>query len=251
MKKSARIKAAWFPEVGVGGFTSIDGTIEFYTRINALLEPTMTVLNFGAGRGVSLIESESEYKKELMTLKGKVKKVIACDVDKTVLHNPGADETMVTQPDEPLPFANNTFDIIISDFVFEHIANPALMSAELQRILRPGGWICARTPNKYCLISILTRLTRNSQHVSLLRRVQPERKSIDTFPTVFRFNSMRDIKNWFGLEIFENFTYRYEAEPSYFFNSRFVFTLMLLINRFIPSLMKSGLFVFLRKKEPV
>jgi hypothetical protein len=84
--------------------------------------------------------------------------------------------------------------------------------------------------------------------VRLLRRVQPERKSIDTFPTVFRLNSIREITNWFGSETFENFTYRYEAEPSYFFNNRFIFTLMLLINRLTPPQMKSGLFVFLRKK---
>lgn len=49
MKESAKIEASWFPEVGAGGFTSLDGTIEFYTRINALLAPHMTLLNFGGG----------------------------------------------------------------------------------------------------------------------------------------------------------------------------------------------------------
>ena len=45
-----------------------------------------------------------------------------------------------------------------------------------------------------------------------------------------------------------DFSYRYEAEPLYFFNSRAVFTLMLLLNRLIPPVMKSSLFMFLRKK---
>lgn len=49
MKESAKIEAGWFPEVGAGGFTSLDGTIEFYTRINALLASDMTVLDFGGG----------------------------------------------------------------------------------------------------------------------------------------------------------------------------------------------------------
>ena len=68
------------------------------------------------------------------------------------------------------------------------------------------------------------------------------------FPTVFKFNSKRAIANWFRSDAFDNYTYRYEAEPSYFFNNRAVFALMLLINRLSPPVMKSGLFVFLRKK---
>ncbi|MEZ5591146.1 MAG: methyltransferase domain-containing protein [Gammaproteobacteria bacterium] len=50
--------------------------------------------------------------------------MIACDIDKAVLSNPGADEAVVIKPDERLLFADNTFDMIVSDFVFEHIANP-------------------------------------------------------------------------------------------------------------------------------
>lgn len=40
-----------FPEIGAGGYTSRDGTVEFYGRVQALLRPTMHVLDFGAGRG--------------------------------------------------------------------------------------------------------------------------------------------------------------------------------------------------------
>ena len=64
MRESTQIESSWFPEVGAGGFTSLDGTIEFYTRINALLDPAMTVLDFGAGRGAALIDSECAYNKE-------------------------------------------------------------------------------------------------------------------------------------------------------------------------------------------
>lgn len=248
MRKSNQIMASWFPEVGAGGFTSLDGTIEFYIRINALLTPDMTVLDFGGGRGAALTDGDCTFRKQLMTLRGKVVKVIACDVDGAVLSNPGADEKIVIQPDEPLPFADSSFDLIISDFVFEHIADPALVSGELWRILKPGGWICARTPNKYCLISLVTRLIHNSKHSRILRQAQPERQSIDVFPTVFKLNNKRAITTWFSPDAFDNFTYRYEAEPSYFFNNRVVFMLMLLINWLMPPVMKSGLFVFLRKK---
>ena len=248
MKDSLRIQARWFPEIGAGGFSSLDGTIEFYTRINALLESDMNVLNFGAGRGAALTESECNYKKQLMTLRGKAAHVIACDIDDVVLNNPGADEVIVAQRDKPLPFNDGAFDLIVSDYVFEHIEDPELVSAELQRILKPGGWICARTPNKYSLISLVTRLVHNSQHPMILSWAQPDRKMIDVFPTVFKLNSKRDIARWFPSETFDSFIYRYEAEPSYFFTRSTIFALMLLINQFSPPVMKSSLFIFLRKK---
>ena len=248
-ERSQEVLALWFPEVHAGGYTCIDGTVEFYGRVQALLRPEMHVLDFGGGRGAALHDDTSGLRRDLRTLRGKCAKVVACDVDGAVMENPGADESQVVQPDAPLPFADGTFDLIVSDFVFEHIADPALVASELGRILRPGGWICARTPNKYCLISLVTRLIHNSRHSRILGVAQPERKSIDVFPTVFKLNTKRDIAAWFDPDTFDNFTYRYEAEPSYFFNNGYVFALMLLVNRLSPPVMKSGLFVFLRKKE--
>lgn len=38
-----------------------------------------------------------------------------------------------------LSFADNTFDLVISSDVFEHVANPYVGFAEILRVLRPGG----------------------------------------------------------------------------------------------------------------
>ena len=40
-----------YPEAAVGGYSRTDGQIEFYTRINALVDEKSRVLDFGAGRG--------------------------------------------------------------------------------------------------------------------------------------------------------------------------------------------------------
>jgi hypothetical protein len=44
----------FFPEIGAGGFSRIDSTIQFYERINSLVDPDFVLLDFGAGRGRSL-----------------------------------------------------------------------------------------------------------------------------------------------------------------------------------------------------
>ena len=108
--------------------------------------------------------------------------------------------------------------------------------------------MCARTPNKYSYISILTRIIRNSQHTKMLKYAQPGRKHVDVFPTTFKLNSKKDISKYFCKESFDDFTYRYEAEPAYYFNNKFVFSIMLLLNKYLPSVMKTNLFVFIRKK---
>jgi SAM-dependent methyltransferase len=50
---------------------------------------------------------------------------------------------------EGLPFAENTFDIIISYDVFEHVRDLPLVVAECHRVLRRGGQLCALFPPYY------------------------------------------------------------------------------------------------------
>jgi len=248
MKKSTKIISSFYPEVNVSGYTSVDGTVEFYSRINSLIDDSMQVLDFGAGRAAWNENDMCVYRKELRKMKGKVNKVVGCDIDDAIFKNTSVDENVLINIGEQLPFDNETFDIIISDYTFEHASNPDEMAKEFYRILKTGGWICARTPNKYSYISVFTRIIKNSYHAKLLKHVQPEREEVDVFPTTFKLNSIKDLSRYFQKSDFDNFTYRYEAEPSYYFNNKFIFSMLVLINACIPSMMKSNLFVFLRKK---
>ena len=48
---------------------------------------------------------------------------------------------------EKLPFPDNSFDIVASYQVFEHVQNPADVMAEVARVLKPGGVFHFSTPN--------------------------------------------------------------------------------------------------------
>lgn len=48
---------------------------------------------------------------------------------------------------ENLPFRDNSFDVVISLEVLEHVEDPATMLREVRRILRPGGWLYLACPN--------------------------------------------------------------------------------------------------------
>lgn len=49
--------------------------------------------------------------------------------------------------DEPLPFADGTFDAVVSLEGIEHLLSPARCLAEFCRVLRPGGRLVLTTPN--------------------------------------------------------------------------------------------------------
>jgi ubiquinone/menaquinone biosynthesis C-methylase UbiE len=46
---------------------------------------------------------------------------------------------------EPLPFENDSFDVVISTFVIEHLTTPWNMFAEAYRVLRKGGYLLCVT----------------------------------------------------------------------------------------------------------
>ena len=228
--------------------TSVDGTVRFFTQVNALLHPGMTVLDFGAGRGWWLEDDVCSYRQRLMNLKGKVARVIACDIDPAVLNNGSADEAFVIERGGKVPVADQSVDLILSDNTFEHVQDPAAMAAEFKRLLKPGGWICARTPNKYAYTSLPTMAVPNRLHALLLKRAQPDRKAEDVFPTAFKLNTLRDVARHFPPAQFDNYSYRALPEPGYHFNKKPLLAALLLMNKVLPHVLTAPLYVFLRRR---
>ena len=65
-----------YPEVRAGGFTRNDQRVIFFARVNALLRNDMTVLDFGAGRGI-WAEIESGFRSSSSLCAGNVRKSLA------------------------------------------------------------------------------------------------------------------------------------------------------------------------------
>jgi 2-polyprenyl-3-methyl-5-hydroxy-6-metoxy-1,4-benzoquinol methylase len=122
------------------------------------------VLDFGAGRGSFHYSKTSSYSAGLHDFQKIGEDVWAADIDEIVNTHPCSDHQTVLKIGEPLPFDDGTFDVIVGDFVFEHIEDPKGIARELLRITKPNGWICARTPNKWGYVTLDSRLIPNKLH---------------------------------------------------------------------------------------
>ena len=236
-----------YPEVAAGGFTRVDGTIAFFIRVNALVTPDSQVLDFGAGRGEWMEDELSPYRKRLRNLRGKAAMVIGADVDPAVRGNGSLDHAVVIHPDDRLPWDDGTFDVIVADWTFEHIQRAELVSSELARICKPDGWVCARTPNKYGYVALLTNMIPNRYHASVLRHAQPRRQAVDIFPTVYRMNTRKRLSHLFPG--FKQATFVHTPEPSYAADSIPVTRFLRLADGLLPTAVGSTLHVFMQKPE--
>jgi SAM-dependent methyltransferase len=242
-----RIERRVFPEVEVSGFANIDQEVAFFSQVAALIRANHVLLDFGAGRGEYYSDEPVRYRRLLQDFRGRVAHVDGCDIDRAVLENPTLDAAKVFAPGRPLPYEDDRFDIVVSRYVFEHIENPAGAARELLRVTKPGGWICALTPNKYGYVAIAARLVPKRLYKRLLHWVQPHRREEDVFPTVYQLNRPRDIKRHFGQHA-DVYHYSTSAVPSYHFGSVGIFRLLLLLHRFLPPALDLGLAFFIRKR---
>ena len=230
----------------IGGYSENDGTIDFYSRINCLINNDSVVLDYGAGRG-AWAEDENNFRKKTRNLKGKVKKVYACDIDKAVYLNKNVDK-ILEMKDENVIAPSESIDIIIADYVLEHVENPREFFKEIDRLLKPGGWFCARTPHKYNLIAIFAMLIKNDLHSFFLKYVQPNRKEIDIFPTHYRLNTLKKLK-----EIFRKYndnSFMHRSDPSYYFGKKSIFYLQKILGIFLIDPLIANLFIY-KQKPPL
>jgi SAM-dependent methyltransferase len=237
----------FYPESRFGGYTDIDGSIAFYLRVNSLIDPSFDVLDVGCGRGADS-EDGILVRKNLRNLRGKVKRVIGLDVDSTACDNPLLDEFRLIKNDV-WPIGHDTIDLIICDNVLEHIDNPVAFFVEIRRVLKDGGLLCIRTPNRFSYVGIAAKLVPNRYHSKVLSFVQTDRLKEDVFPTVYKCNTIRMLKAIMENSNFDCTVYGYEAEPSYLSFSKIVYFLGVLHQRLAPGFLKPMIFAFGRIKK--
>jgi SAM-dependent methyltransferase len=239
------LKEPFYPESRFGGFSRLDGTLAFYLRVNALLDPAEAAVDFGCGRG-AYAEDTVPLRRALRRLQGKAARVIGLDVDPAAAANPYIDEFHYLEgPRWPLP--DGSAGLIVSDHVLEHLADPAAFFAEAWRVLRPGGCLCLRTSNAWSYVGLASRLVPNRLHGGVLDKVKGGQNQADVFPTLYRCNSVPRLRASLHRQGFQAAVYGFGPEPSYLSFSRAAYALGVLYARIAPGVLQPVIFAFARK----
>jgi SAM-dependent methyltransferase len=77
--------------------------------------------------------------------------VVGLDVDAAALQKAAAlgIEPVQADVEEPLPFADASFDAVVAGELFEHLKFPDTLVAEIRRVLRPDGVLVGSVPNAF------------------------------------------------------------------------------------------------------
>jgi SAM-dependent methyltransferase len=112
-------------------------------RLGVTVEKSAGILDFGCGEGTMVYE---------ILAKG-YDNVQGFDViDSLKLQRNEDRSRFAIDRSGQLPYKDRTFDLIVSDQVFEHVSNQEQSFRELYRILKPGGHAVHIFPAKYQLI---------------------------------------------------------------------------------------------------
>lgn len=98
--------------------------------------------------------------------------------------------TIYKKPIEELNLTDNSFDVVVSHHVIEHVDSPEIFLKEIHRILSPEGILVLSTPDFDCVCARLFkknyRMLFDKTHVNL-----------------FSFNSLKNMLSDFGFDLID------------------------------------------------
>jgi len=211
-----KIKPGWKPSTQV-----------YQELVASYLNPEAKLLDLGCGRG-GIVER----------LHPLARLTVGVDADLASLREHRAPSIPRIQAlAEALPFPAQTFDLVISSWVLEHLAEPEKSFEEVARVLKPGGRFIFLTPNFLhpiprlgWALSKVGGLLQKSLVASLYSR-----QSGDVFPPHYLANTpvrIGEIASKVGLQ---KVSVRLVEDPTYLAFGPLSFRLSVLLEKLIPA----------------
>ena len=158
-----------------------NATLKYKELVYETVQPGMRILHAGCGWDKSNVTRP--YKESC--------RVVGIDLDPRVGSKYHSEFHLGSI--SAMPFADESVDIILSEYVMEHVEEPAGAFQEMVRVLKPGGCLLLLTPNLYSYKTIVAWLTPHRFHFWIGRVRYGEGHEADMYPTVYKCNSRRSL----------------------------------------------------------
>lgn len=173
-----------YPEFKTGGYF-------FRKYLKNYIHSNATILDAGCGDNGMI----SEFK----SLSGLI---IGIDINENLLNKNNIVDKKIIGNLEQIPLDNNSVDIIVSEFVLEHLQNPITVFKEISRVLKPKGVFIFITPNVLNPIMTLSKILPYSWH-KLLRKILLKKRE-EAHPTYYKANTYGKLLKLARFSMFNN-----------------------------------------------
>lgn len=184
-----------FPSFKTGGFF-------FRKYIQKRINQHFQILDAGCGTGGML----SEFKHI-------PKKIIGIDADSQSLDKNTIISNKIHGSLERIPLGDSSMDMVISEFVIEHLKNPLYVFREINRVLKPTGVFVFITPNIINPIMLSSKLLPYSIHTWMRKKFL--KKNEKTHKTYYRANSYHKLIRLGKRSGFKNTEIKRAGNPEY------------------------------------
>jgi 2-polyprenyl-3-methyl-5-hydroxy-6-metoxy-1,4-benzoquinol methylase len=143
---------------------------------------------------------------------------------------------------------DNSIDIITSSWVLEHLPDPDKLFRQIRRLLKPNGVFISLTPNKYSLITTISRSIPNQYHARLVKSMWG-RAEEDTYPTFYKINTKVALKKYTLRHNLKIKKIKYLKDPTYYINSKGIIKLVNTAHHYlIPQKFAEGMLITIVKR---
>lgn len=168
-----------------------NATIAYRRVVSELVRPGMTILHAGCGWD----------RNEITRPWRDTCRVVGVDLDERVatrFHSEFHPCSVAA-----LPFSGAIFDLVVSEYVWEHLDDPDSAFREIARVLRPGGHLVVLTPCKWSYKGLAAWLLPFRFHIWMGNIRYGKGHDPDMYPTRYHCNTHRAFRKYSGQHGFE------------------------------------------------